>query len=211
MRVTGQPTTTFVQVLNPDGTPATAATVNYIIREGNQSETFEEGVMTHLANGIFYATWVAGGGRTNEWTVECYSGDPVFRQTFHYFIPSNYLSPMGGGATAFNVTMETTDTQKLIATLEYPATSQILMFMMDMRSFAQPKRLVIKTDFMFWNDGGKIAQIINFPDDFPTGVEHLTAIIQVSIKRISGLRQTHLKQVKFTYLVQFSLYNISLK
>jgi hypothetical protein len=178
MRVQGSAIETKVQVLNSDGSPATGATVNYIIRDYNDEE-WDSGVMTHVGNAIFTTpAWEPNGG-SGTWTVECYSGDPIFRQTFSYYVPSYYGSP-----GSFNdIEIPVDHSSQYAADFEVACTpvelfrivgnraSQGVFLLVDMRACTTMKRFIIKLDHMFWNDGGRTAQVLTWPEDFPTGCE----------------------------------------
>jgi hypothetical protein len=178
MRVQGKAIETKVQVLNADGSPATGATVNYIIRDYNDEE-WQTGVMTHIANGIFTTpAWEPNGG-SGTWTVECFSGDPIFRQTFSYYVPSYYSSPnnsegieipvdhSGQYAAHFEVSCTPVELFRIVG----PYSNGGHYLLVDMRACSTMKRFVIKLDHMFWNDGGRTAKVMIWPDDFDVGCE----------------------------------------
>jgi hypothetical protein len=82
-RYVNQTVTTMIQVLNPDLSPATGATVTAIVYD-EDGEIFDTIAMEHLANGIYYAGWQPD--YNGDWLVECVCGSPVTRQSFQYHI-----------------------------------------------------------------------------------------------------------------------------
>ena len=80
-RILNKQIETKIQVLDSEGDPATGATVNYVVRDEADS-VFDTGTMSHIANGIFTASWTPDA--VGEWTVECYSSNPKFRKSFVY-------------------------------------------------------------------------------------------------------------------------------
>lgn len=87
-RYVNQNLTTIVQVLNPDFSPATTATVTAIVYD-EDGEVYATEVMAHLANGIYYLNWQPES--TGDWIVECVCGSPVTRQSFQYHVENPQL------------------------------------------------------------------------------------------------------------------------
>ena len=73
-----------VQVLDSDGDPAEAATVNYIVYDEGDVTGFATGAMAHVDNGIYSVSWTPDA--TGEWTFECYSASPKFRKSYVYHV-----------------------------------------------------------------------------------------------------------------------------
>ena len=82
-RYVNQGIQTSIQILNPNGTPATTATVTAIIYD-TDGEVFGTEEMVHLANGIYYHFWTPD--EDGDWIVECVCGNPIVRQSFLYHV-----------------------------------------------------------------------------------------------------------------------------
>ena len=87
-RYVNQPISTMIQVLNPDSSPATGATVTAIIYD-EDSEVYSTEEMSHLANGIYILGWQPN--QAGDWLVECVCGNPVLRQAFQYHVENPHL------------------------------------------------------------------------------------------------------------------------
>jgi hypothetical protein len=87
-RYVDQTVTTMVQILNPDGSPATTATVTAVIYD-EDLDVFDTIEMVHIANGVYYAGWQPDA--SGDWLVECACGSPVARQSFVYHIENPQL------------------------------------------------------------------------------------------------------------------------
>jgi hypothetical protein len=82
-RFVNQSIATMIQILNPNGSPATTATVTAVIYDEDR-EVYSTEEMNHLANGIYTVGWQPNA--SGDWLVECICGNPVTRQSFVYHI-----------------------------------------------------------------------------------------------------------------------------
>jgi hypothetical protein len=78
----------MIQVLNPDSSPATGATVTAIIYD-EDSDVYSTEEMSHIANGIYIIGWQPN--QAGDWLVECVCGSPVLRQSFQYHVENPAL------------------------------------------------------------------------------------------------------------------------